>query len=196
MMPDDISVSTVGLQGARFDLMRFDTVEKSLVAVTVAIESTSEPRVRVGDAAEVRIQIPDAIRILRGVVESRRWTPGRLDGTGVLVLHVRVHKRFRRPKRAAATAKSRAPSIEDFLPCPLRPSDRAFLRRHRRQQRHLARYAVATGWSAEGAAWLSKLATNEAVDRLAVAERRAPIEIMESLVRFSPKPTRRARRRP
>jgi hypothetical protein len=93
--------------------------------------------------------------------------------------------------------KSRENSIEDFLPRPLRPVDRAYLRRLRRHQAHLARYAVSTGWSADAAKWLSeRLQFHEALDRMAVAERRSPTEVAESLLSFPSTPTKRARRRP
>jgi hypothetical protein len=93
--------------------------------------------------------------------------------------------------------KSRDSSIEDFLPRPLRPADRAYLRRLRRHQAHLARYAVSTGWSADAAKWLSqRLEFHEALDRMAVAERRSPSEVATSLLSFPPMPAKRTRRRP
>lgn len=97
-------------------------------------------------------------------------------------------------KTRAMDASEPDVSIESFLPSPLPPSTRAWLARHRRRQQHLARYAVSTGWSADAARWLSEeLVFREAIDRMAVAERRSPDEVRASLAGLSAK---RAGRRP
>jgi hypothetical protein len=85
-------------------------------------------------------------------------------------------------------------SFESFLPHPLRPSDRTYLRRLRRHQRHLAQYALSKGWSADAAKWLSEeLEFHDALERMAVAELRSPTEVMETILRF---PAKRRRRKP
>src|SRR5262249_13637106 len=87
--------------GLRFEVTRFERVDRALVSMTMAVDCEGVgPPVRLGESVEVTDAREDGEHHLHGVVEASAWKRRRDDGAGELALRVRVHRRFRRVKRA------------------------------------------------------------------------------------------------
>lgn len=142
MRPGDVSVSTAGLDGLRFEVTRFERVDRSSVSVAMAVACGGMgPHVTRGDQVEVTTLREDGEHVVRGEVESSQWRRHRNDEAGELILRVRVHKRVHRVKRVAPeAAQRRGPDHRRRITVPdkvvsgrVSPTD-------------IVNYLLATGW--------------------------------------------------